>query len=90
MAMPYKVIVRVENKTGIHVDIKPMPIASKKEFIPVVVMTVQRILTRVHMNTFQGRAKLKKELEDAIQELHNQGIVVPKPEENTVVVPVIK
>lgn len=77
MAIPYKVTVK-SDKEGIRVDIVPMAIATSESYVPIVVRTIQHIITTPRMNTLKGRGVLKDELIKALEDFHKQGVVKPQ------------
>jgi hypothetical protein len=80
MAMPYKVTITGKGN-DMNVVIRPQPIAVKDELITVVAGRFQKALMNESIrNTFTGRAKLKKELEDILADYHAQGLIQPREE----------
>lgn len=83
MTNPYFITVKSDGKHGIDVQIVPQPIASKKEFIPLVVKTIQHVIMKYSQgkNTAMRRAMMRQELEWAVSNLHAQGVIVPEQKE---------
>lgn len=78
MRFPYTVTVTTKNN-DLNVSVVPSPVATKEEYIPVVAGTVQKLLMDDSIrNTILGRAKLKKELTDALRGFHKQDMIKPK------------
>lgn len=80
MRCPYKVT--VDNVGGtVKVTINPPPAPKDKERLPEITERFQGIIVAYQgRGTFLDRKKLGRELMKALQEYHQQGLIVPKVE----------
>lgn len=80
MIFPYEVKIRTEGKNGWDVQVLPEPIASKPEFVVVVALSIKTLLERYTngSSSYGARQRLWRELVDLLEDLHHQGIIVPK------------
>lgn len=81
MTFPYKVAIN-GTKSDINVIITPQPVATSEDYLPAVTKRFQAIIVEHSMkaNTIIGRAMLKTQLIDALEDFHKQGMIEPKKE----------
>ncbi len=76
----YKVTVSGKGN-DVNVTVRPQPVVTREAYTPVVTGTMQRILTATGVrNTMLSRAKLKKDLIEALKSFHDQDMIRPVDE----------
>jgi hypothetical protein len=79
--MPYEVRITVKDN-DMNVIIRPQPVAVEDKYVEVVAGRFQRVLMDESIrNTHKGRAKLKAELEEVLEDFHNQKLIRPVEKE---------
>lgn len=81
MTHPYKVTVTAKGN-DITVNIEPKPVATSDDYLPMVTGRFQNIIVNntPTANTILGRMRLKKQLNEALKEFHEQNLIKPKEE----------
>jgi hypothetical protein len=81
---PYVIQIKKISKDEVDVKVRPQPIATKDEYIPVVAGKIQRMIMEFAGKANNGitRSKLKRELADALLDFHSQGMIRPSTKEN--------